>query len=131
MILSFEDFSPVHLLNFNDRFATLAYGEALASRGPAYTVRASTVLLCGGIAADDAGHGWLWSFVAPAARPHFIRLHGYVKRFLQTHPQPLIATADQRGVGCRWLEALGFERERDLPGFFSGCPDQYVYRRSA
>lgn len=124
-----EAFSPVHLLAFQDRFATLAYGEALFKRGPAYTVRAGSILLCGGIAHDDQGQGWLWSFVSPIARPHFLRLHGFVKRFLEVHPQPLIATADQRGMGCRWLEALGFIRDRDLPGFFPGCPDQYVYRR--
>jgi hypothetical protein len=124
-----EDFKPEHLLAFADPFATLAYGHELLKRGPAYTVRAEQILLCGGIAADDAGCGWLWSFVAPAASAHFLRLHGYVKRFLEVNAQPLSATAAQTGPGCRWLEALGFARVQPMAGFFPGCPDQFVYRR--
>ena len=127
--MTHEDFSPVHLLAFQDPFATLAYGEALFKRGPAYTVRSERILLCGGIAADDAGQGWLWSFVAPAASAHFLKLHGYVRRFIEVHAQPLIATTPQHGPGCRWLEVLGFRKDRPLPGFYPGCPDQFVYRR--
>lgn len=128
--MRFQPFKPIDLLEFPpSAFRTLGYGEALLQRGPAYTVRASTVLLSGGIAADDVGQGWLWSFVAPAASTHFIRLHGMVKRFIEVHRQPLIATTDQNGVGCRWLELLGFNRAELMSGFFAGCPDQFVYRR--
>lgn len=129
-----EPFKPEHLLEIDptDQPQLLlnpSYGRALLERGPAYTVRAGSILLCGGIAADDAGQGWLWSFVAPAASAHFIALHRYVMRFLQVHPQPLIATTAQNGPGCRWLEMLGFHMTEPLAGFFPGCPDQFVYRR--
>lgn len=120
----------MHLLAFDDPLATIAYGEALLMRGPAYTVRANSVLLCGGIAADDVGQGWLWSFVAPAARAHFIALHGFVRRFIEVYDKPLVATATQNAVGCRWLEMLGFKRHESMPGFYPGCPDQFVYRKS-
>lgn len=122
-----EDFSPVHLTAFPDPLATVAYGQELVRRGPAYTViDDQNILLCGGIARDDSGQGWLWSFVKPG---RFICLHGYVRRFIEVHPEPLIATADQSGPGCRWLEALGFRRTEPLAGFYPGCPDQFIYRR--
>ena len=129
-----ETFKPEHLLEIDPTgqpplLLNPAYGRALLGRGPAYTVRASTVLLCGGIAADDAGQGWLWSFVAPAAKPHFLAVHRYVMRFLEVNPRPLIATTSQNGPGCRWLEVLGFKRGEPMIGFFPGCPDQFVYRR--
>lgn len=129
-----EAFKPAHLLEIDpagqpELLLNAAYGRALLERGPAYTVRDESILLCGGIAADDAGQGWLWSFVAPAASAHFIAVHRYVNRFLEVNPRPLVATTAQHGLGCRWLEILGFKRGEPMIGFFPGCPDQFVYRR--
>jgi len=130
-----DPFKPEDLLEMDPTgqlpaLLTPQYGQLLLARGPAYTIRAGQILLCGGIAADDAGQGWLWSFVAPAARAQFIGVHRYVARFLEVHHQPLIATTAQRGPGCKWLELLGFVRGEPMAGFFEGCPNQFVYRRA-
>jgi len=122
------DFSPIDLITFRDPLASVSYGIALSERGPAYTlVDENNIVLCGGIARDPQGQGWLWTFIKPTTR--FLTVHGYVKRFLEVHPEPLTATAAQNGQGCRWLQTLGFTRAESLAGFYPGCPDQFVYRR--
>ncbi len=138
--MTFEPFKPWHLLALDPlglpesvgTFVSVGYGKALVARGPAYTAWAdSDILLCGGIARDDSGQGWLWSFVAPVASRHFLTLHRYVVRFLSVYPMPLKATTEKRlAVSCRWLELLGFERTEDeWPAFIPGGSDHYVYRR--
>lgn len=138
--MTFEPFKPWHLLDLDplglpesvSAFVDPRYGAELAGRGPAYTARHDEhILLCGGIALDDQQQGWLWSFVAPVASQHFLKLHRYVTRFLSVHPMPLKATTEKRlAVSCRWLELLGFERtNEEHPAFIPGGSDHYVYRR--
>ena len=86
--------------------------EELAAAGPAYAALVGDrVLACGGLAERGPDAGILWSFIARDAGRHFVRLHRYVCRFLETVDRPeIFATCrSDFAEGRRWLELLGFD----------------------
>lgn len=130
-----EAFRPEHLLELDPQvgkeLCTLEYGQLLAERGPAITLRdRGVMLLCGGIAMFHVEQeNWLWSFLSKAAQRRMLVAHRTAKQFLADHPMELLASTTKGFLpGCRWLSMLGFELHGEDRIYGA---EHFVYRRVA
>jgi hypothetical protein len=71
------------------------------------------VLVCGGVLEMWPGRGVCWTFLSGSIGRRFLRVHGYVKRALETYGyNRLECEVDCRfEQGHRWAKAMGFEVE--------------------
>lgn len=136
-MVSVARFHPDDLLQIDAhsdvQLCTHEYASALASQGPAFTVRdGAEVLICGGIATDkEAGIHWLWSFIARSIGRRFVAVHRIAMRFLEVHAMPLSAsTRTGFHAGHRWLTMLGFTHREGQEFMIDGVSHQ-LYQRIA
>lgn len=104
----------------------------LANGGPAYTGFVDgRVICCGGLREYDENRGVLWSFIGRDAGPHFVQLHRYVARFIETVDRAHIQATCRTGfaAGARWLELLGFTWSRSLGPYGPACVPHDLFER--
>jgi hypothetical protein len=89
-------------------------------KGPAVTARdGDHILICGGIIEHTDKRGTCWALLSQQAAIHMLPITKAVKRFIDIHPwRRLEASVEERfGMGCKWVELLGFEFEGRMRAF--------------
>jgi hypothetical protein len=140
-MISYGPFKAAHLYELNVQEAqrwTMAYLEPNIATG-LETLWSNTVfkdgrpICCGGVIAQRADYGILWSFVGSDVTPHdFPLLHRLVKAFVGALPFRRLEMHVDCGFrnGHRWAKALGFTKEAErMRGFLLNGGDAAMYAR--
>lgn len=89
-------------------------------KGPAVTARdGDHILICGGIIEHSEKRGTCWALLSAEASRHMLPITKAVKRFIEIYPWRRLEASveEQFGMGCKWVELLGFSFEGRMPLF--------------
>lgn len=118
--------------SFIGRMLTESQAQALESCPHSYSMlNGDHVLACAGVTEYWRNRGEAWAVLDPDCKPHFIRVHGAIKRFLDICPITRVEAAVDVsfGPGVRWVNALGFQYEATLRKFLPDGQDVFFYSR--
>jgi hypothetical protein len=139
--MTLEPFKLAHLLEIDVHEAqrdVLEYlkpdyaAKLVASNSMALRIDGRLVL-CGGLVDlyENTTAAHAWTLLAKDTRPHFARIHGVVRRFLEiSGKRVIVATTNvAEPLGCRWLRSLGFRFDHIEPLYDPAGHDHAVYVR--
>lgn len=125
-MMTCEPFEPSHIAEMGRASAPVVWGNLDGG----WTLRRDGKILCCGGAVPTEGGYHVWAAIAPGAP--MIAVTRAVRRTFDTLGRVnLVATCeDGFAAGARWLELLGFTRQRIEPCYANGR-DHIVYLKES